>query len=232
MTLVEVCEPLFQHVCRLNRSARKGVSPEMTQVRGEIKAIMADCRNRALRENLSGQFERVEVILLYFADGMIRTSKLSWAREWQDLAAEMGRLAGDEEFFDQLDQTLKDTSDEATERLAVFYTCLGLGFTGWYAGQGEYLRKKMQEMGGRLRGMMDGDRAGRIVPEAYEHVNTSDLVQPPGRKLVGVGIVLIGLAVTLFAANVAMYLDKRSDMGRSLRAILDRRADGGKGAAR
>ena len=49
-------------------------------------------------------------------------------------------------FFDLLDETLNDPSDEATERLKIFYTCLGLGFSGWYAGQSEYLRGKMLDI--------------------------------------------------------------------------------------
>jgi hypothetical protein len=71
----------------------------------------------------------------------------------------------------------------------------------------------------RLRGQMDADRSARICPEAYEHVNTSDLVQPPAGKLLGVGIVLAGLALTMFAANVALYLDKQGSMKASLRSL-------------
>ena len=47
MTFVECSEPLFQCVCRLNRSARKGVGPEMAQVRSELKGVVAECRVRA-----------------------------------------------------------------------------------------------------------------------------------------------------------------------------------------
>jgi type VI secretion system protein ImpK len=243
MTLVECCEPLFQCVCRLNRSARKGVSPEMPQARSELKGVLSECRARSVQNQQTENYEKVEIILLYFADFMVRSSALSFARQWQDMAQEKGQSAGDEDFFDQLDNTLRDPSDGATDRLSVFYTCMGLGFTGWYAGQPDVLRKKMLECSSRLRGQMDADRSARICPEAYEHVNTADLVQPPARKVAGVGIVLVGLAITMFAANIALYLDRQDRLKSSLRALTEKQAaatgtsasagtSGGKGAGR
>lgn len=222
MTLAEVCEPLFQYVCRINRSARKGVHPDMAQVRSEVKGVLAECRTRAGQNQQLEPYQKIEIILVYFVDYMIRSSTLSFAKQWQDMAAERGQMAGDEDFFDQLDGGLKDPSDAATERLAVFYTCLGLGFTGWYAGQPDVLRKKMLEISSRLRGQMDADRSARICPESYEHVNTADLVEPPAGKMVGVGIVIVGLALTMFAANIALYMDKQGSMKASLRTLLNK----------
>jgi type VI secretion system protein ImpK len=150
---------------------------------------------------------------------MIRESALPFARQWRDIAQERNELAGDEKFFDLLEETLKDKSEAATERLGVFYTCLGLGFTGWYNGQPEYLRKKMSEILSRMRGRMDADGAGRFCPEAYEHVNTSDLIEPPGRSLVGIAIALVGLAVVLFVANIVMYRSSSTRLNEALTTI-------------
>ena len=47
MTLLELCEPLFQYVCRLNRSARKGGSYEPTRVRAEIDALFEEAKAKA-----------------------------------------------------------------------------------------------------------------------------------------------------------------------------------------
>ncbi len=55
-------------------------------------------------------------------------------------------------------------SDEASQRLLVFYTCIGLGFTGWYAGQSEYLRGKMLDISQRIRSAMETDKTVRICP--------------------------------------------------------------------
>lgn len=220
MTLLEACEPFFQYACRLNRAARKGALPPEEQVRGEIKEQIAAARSRAAAEPaLADSFEQIEKILLYFIDYLVRESRLPYARQWRDLAAEQGHPGGDEEFFDQLDATLADPTPGAAQRLAVFYTCLGLGFAGWYRGQPDHLRRKMTEISSRIRSGLDADRASRVCPEAYENVNTADLVEPPSRRLVGLGIVLAGLAVSVFLANIVLYRDKRAELVRALDRI-------------
>jgi hypothetical protein len=40
-TLVEFCEPLFQYICRLNRLARKGGLVDASQVRNELRSMLA-----------------------------------------------------------------------------------------------------------------------------------------------------------------------------------------------
>ena len=62
MTLPELCEPVFQYVCRLNRSARKGGSFEQTTVSNEVRNLLAEMRaacadDQALRE----QYDQVEL---------------------------------------------------------------------------------------------------------------------------------------------------------------------------
>lgn len=220
MTLLELTEPLFQYVCRLSRSARKGVSPEQAQVAGEIRQLLAEAKGKAATQpGLSSQFDKIEIVLLFFADFMIHESGLSWAAQWEDLAHERNELAGEEKFFDLLDETLAEPGEAATERLSVFYTALGLGFTGWFTGQPEHLRKKMMEISGRIRPMMDMDETAKICPESYEHVNTADLTEPPGTKLVGLGIALCGLLVIVFAANFALYMHKRGQMGQAVKGL-------------
>lgn len=224
MTLLELCEPLFQYTCRLNRIARKGAHAEPDEVRGRIKALLEEMKSRASSDGaLRMQAEKVQLPLIFFADGMIRESNLPLAGRWKDIAQEHNELAGDEKFFDLLEETLADKSEAATERLGVFHTCLGLGFTGWYAGQPEYLRKKMLEISARWRGRGDAEATARLCPEAYEHVNTSDLIEPPGRSLVGIGIALVGFMVVLFVANVYLYRSSSGELRSSIDQILSLR---------
>lgn len=220
MTLAEVCEPLFQYVCRINRSARKGVHPDMAQVRSEVKGVLAECRTRAGQNQQLEAWQKIEIILVYFVDYMIRSSTLSFAKQWQDMAAERGQMAGDEDFFDQLDGALKDPSDAATERLAVFYTCLGLGFTGWYAGQPDVLRKKMLEISARVRSQMDADENSKITPEAYEKVNTEILQQPVAGGVMTWVIVLVGMTLALVASSWFGYKSAIQKLGETLTTII------------
>ena len=224
MTPLDLCEPLFQYICRVNRSARKNIVYDMEQVRSEVRQVLEDIRGRASADRrLAAQFDpaggRLLLVLTFFADFMVRSGSLSFANEWEDLAAEQGETNGDQRFWEFLEETLGDRSEDAVQRLAVFYTCIGLGFTGWYAGQPEYLRRKMLELSARLRGHVPIDSAGNICPEAYENVNTDNLIVPPSRSLAGIGIALVGMAVVLFAANAFLYFRSRSNLTDSVNQV-------------
>lgn len=216
MTLREACEPLFQWVCRLNRAARKGVEIEASAARAEAKSLLELVSGRA-----GASFAAIEPVLLYFVDFTARSGAIKHPADWQDLAAEKGLIGGDEDFFDRLDEALRDTSPGAADRLAVFYICVGLGFSGWYAGQHDYLRRRMRELAPRIAEQIDADLAGKVCPDAYAHTDTSELFQPPARRLVGVGIVLAGLAATVVLANIAAYIQKRDELRSSLSALAD-----------
>src|SRR5579859_830230 len=141
MTLLQLTEPLFQYVCRLNRIARRGsgqkssgdttfvtlsreaaataapmVPPrganlDYTVARSEIKALLEDMMSRAATDlRLSMQARKVELPLIFFVDSMIAESRLPFAAEWNQnrLAYDRQELAGDEKFFDLLDETLKE----------------------------------------------------------------------------------------------------------------------------
>ncbi len=221
MTLLELCEPLFLHFCRLNRSARKDSGANGPRVRGEIVALLADMTNTAAADpHLREQFAKIEIVLMFFIDGMIRQSRLDFAGQWQGLADQRNELSGDEKFFDMLDETLAETGKAADERLAVFYTCMGLGFTGWYADQPEYIRGKMLDCSNRMRSIMDADDTVRVCPEAYENVDTGDLIEPPGKKLVGIGIALVGLIVAVFVTNFFMFVWGSDELTEALRKIV------------
>ncbi len=218
-TLLDLAEPLFQYICRLNRSARKGGNYEIAQVQSEIKAFLAEARSKSVGANLADQWEKTELILMFFCDFMIKESSLPWAREWKELAFERHEMAGDEKFFDLLEETLKDKSPSANERLAVFYACMGLGFSGWYTGQPEYLRRKMKEIAARLHAAGMFTEPDRICPDAYEKVDSRDLIEPPGTKLIGIAIALVGLMIVLFFAYGYLYRDASNKLMKALSDI-------------
>ncbi len=222
MTLLELCEPLFQYVCRLNRLARSGCTLEMDQVRSEIKRIFEVMRAESLNNaGLTAQYEKIELPLLFFVDFVIKESKLTFAYDWYELGRERNELAGDEKFFDLLDENLVDSSDAATERLVIFYTCIGLGFTGVYTGQPESIQRLMSKISARISGMMDADEKSYICPEAYENIDDRDFVEPPSTKLVGIGIALIGLIIVWSIAYCCLLKWTLDDVTNSLDTIIE-----------
>ena len=211
MTLLELTEPILQQVCRLNRLARKSggapsgdtsfiakgsgtphtaprlASLDYAVVRSEVKAMFEDLLSKSNSDiRLNMQAKKMELPLLFFVDSMISDSALPFAGQWNQnrLAFERSELAGDEKFFDLLEETLKDNSEDASERLALFYTCIGLGFTGIYFRQTEFLRSTMQRIAPRIRHVVEADTAARICPESYEGVDTRNLIQPPSSRMI------------------------------------------------
>ena len=223
MNLLELTEPLFQYVCILNRAGRKGGNLDFETVRAKLRVIFEDLRARALSDPLLNQpYRKMEQPLIFFVDSMIADSKLPFARKWDQerLAYSFNELAGDEKFFDLFDETLKESGDDATERLAVYYTCIGLGFTGWYSGQPEYLRKKMLEVAPRIRHLIESDTTVRVCPEAYQNVDGRDLVEPPNSKMVVIVIIFVVFMLTTLACNFFLFQEASRQLTSSLSEII------------
>lgn len=223
--LLDLCEPLFQAVCRLNRMARKGSSTDYATARSEIVALFEQIEAKARADHgLAEQYRKVELPLIFFVDSLIAESTLPLANEWNRhrLAYERNELAGDEKFFDLLDETLRETREGADERLAVFYTCLGLGFTGWYAGQPEYLRKKMLELYPRVKTFVDADETALITPDSYQHTNAANLPLPMSASLVPLLIILGGLFLVVAAVNIYTFRAASSELNEALESIEQR----------
>jgi type VI protein secretion system component VasF len=194
---------------------------EMDQVRNDIKRIFSEIRaNASTIADLTVQYEKVELPLIFYVDFMIKESSLSFASDWYELGRERNELAGDEKFFDLLDVDLADRSEAATQRLVIFYTCLGLGFTGVYTGQPDSIKRIISKISARISGMMDADEKTVICPEAYENVDTRDFVEPPSAKLVGIGITLIALIVIWAIAYFCLFKWTSDDLGESLDTII------------
>ncbi len=223
MTLIELCEPLFQHVCTLNRLGRAGGGAGARQVRDELKGLLSDLKTRADREGLGGAFDKIELPLTFFADHMVRESRLSamWGVQggWKNLADDRRETAGDERFWEMLEETLLEQGDGANQRLAVFHAMIGLGFTGIYHNQPQHLRKKMREISARVRGLSESDQGGRVTPDAYENVDTRVLTQPPARKLVGFVIGLVGMVSVLLVSYVVSFRSATKELNEKLTEI-------------
>jgi type VI protein secretion system component VasF len=247
MNLLELTEPIFQYACRLNRLGRKSggtpsgetsfiakasgapVAPRVASldyavVRSEVKAMFEDLIQKSNSDvRLNAQAKKMELPLLFFVDSMISEGTLPFAAQWNQnrLAYERNELAGDEKFFDLLEETMKDSSEDASERLAVYYNCIGLGFSGIYFRQPEYLRKTMLTIAPRIRHLVEADQTAKICPDAYEGIDTRNLVQPPGSKMVFVGILFLCFILAVGITYVFLYRAASRSLSTSLDYILN-----------
>ena len=225
MTLSDLCEPLFVCICQLNRMGRRGGLITYEDIRRRIESVFADMHNQASASaDLFDQFARIENPLVYFVDSWIAESHVPIAREWDQnrLAFARGELAGDQKFFDLLEETLGDPNvAAANERLAVFYTCIGLGFVGYLRDHPDELRLIMDRLARRIGASVDERQELALCPEAYQHVNREVLIEPPGPKLVGIGIGLMGLIVVLLITNVHLYRESSEELRNAVQTIVD-----------
>jgi type VI secretion system protein ImpK len=224
MKLLELYEDLFQYVCRLNRAAKTQAHPDYARVRSEIKDLLAKAlRDAASDARLLNQARSLELPLIFFVDYLICSSRLKFATQWAEnrLAKERNELAGDERFFDLLEADLKDTSEEAAERLAVYYVCLGLGFMGMYQAQPEQIRRYIEQIFPRVRQWIDTDPSTKISEEAYKHTDTRVLTEPPGNKIVLVAVAFVFLSLSVLTVYYGLYGHAVSVLSSSVREIVN-----------
>lgn len=223
MNLLETYEELFQYICRLNRAAKADTHPDYARVRSEVRTLLDEIVRSASKDVLlSNQIKRLELPVIFFVDNLICTSRLKFAAQWAEsrLAKEKNELAGDERFFDFLDQDLTDTSEEAVERLSVYFVCLGLGFMGMYQSQPEQLRIYMDKIFPRIRQWMDVDPRAKITEEAYRNTDTRQLTEPPSRKIVFVAVLFVFLAMVVLTVIYGLYVAAARDLTVSISEII------------
>lgn len=225
MTLIELCEPLFQSICRFNRAGRKGASIDFATIRSEVLGLFEEMKTRAGADfKLSEQYKKVDMPLRFFVDSMIAASKLPCAKQWhkQRLGLEHDELAGEDKFYILLEETQRDTGDDASERLAIFYICIGLGgLLGSYDATPENLRKIMQDIALRIRPYIEGDASARICPEAYEHTDTRDLIEPPAGRVWLMVVIFAICALTALIANWRLSQNAKGDLESALDRIIE-----------
>ena len=223
MKLLDLYEELFQYVCLLNRmsNARPEAQREYARVRADVKGLIGEIsRDAASDVRLANQVGRLEMPVIFFVDNIIATSRLKFAAQWASnrLATERNELAGDERFFDFVQQDVADVSEEAVERLAVYYTCFGLGFTGMYVNQPEQIRTMMEQIFQRIRQWMDPNRV-RLSEEAYKFTDTRALTEPPNNKIILVSILFLFLSLSVLVLYYALYYKASSDLTGAVQYI-------------
>ena len=258
LTLLQLLEPLFQYACRLNRMARRaglaksgdttsfvarlasgatspatGALLDEVVVRSEVKSLLEDLQAKAAADlHLAEQFRKIELPLIFFVDSMIAESKLPFAAQWNQnrLAYDRQELAGDEKFFDLLEETLKESGESAAERLAVFYVCIGLGFTGIYFNQPELLRKTMLSIAPRIRHLVEHDPSARFCPEAYQGIDTRNLVEPASSRMALAGLLFGSCTLAVILSYIFMYHQASAQLNQSIEEVLqqERMADSSK----
>ncbi len=221
ISLLEAVEPVFLFICQQHRIARDGKSLSFEAVRSETNRLLSSIEDRARRDPLlQQQFDRIRDPLCWYIDywfgssGEFPSLRDPWNRdrlgEYDD-EDDDGSLAGDEAFYDKLEAALKaDSQDEAAnERLAFYYTAIGIGFTGLYFKPIPEHQNKLRDYMGRLyprvRKFIDASPSSKVTPEAYTFTDKRDFVAPArDRPLIMLAAILC-LLLTIFIGYFYIY---------------------------
>ncbi len=224
MTLLDACEPIFRRVCELNRAARKGGNtPDYPTLRREILGLIETARNTIMADpDLDRFWGQIEMPLLFFIDSMISESQLPVAAAWNQkrLAYDYKELAGDQKFFDLLETTLHDNGSDASILLGFYYTCIGLGFTGYLGDNPEPLRARMIQMLPRIDPGLRAERQQKLCPDTYAGIDTRELL---GQKPVSartLWLIFLLLCAVLVGLTAVLYREAAAPLLNNLRIIL------------
>jgi len=234
MKLLELYEDFFQYICCLMRAAKTAAHPDFTRVRSEIKELLEKAARTATSDpSLAAQVSRLELPLIFFADDVIGNSRLQFAAQWaqKPLALERKETKGDERFFVQfLEEDLVNPEEDASERLAIYYVCLALGFHGNYRSHPEKILWYMEQIFPRIRQWMDNDPRTKISDDAYRHTDVRVLTEPPSTKIAAVAVAFLFLTLSVLAVYYALYADAVKVLADSVEYIVSHKTPSGGGA--
>jgi type IV/VI secretion system ImpK/VasF family protein len=226
--LLDLYEPVFQYLCRLQRASRAAAHTDYNRVRSDLRETLGQIeRDAAMDVRLANQARRLDLPIVFFIDNIICTSRLPFAKTWFDnrLAVERGEQAGDERFFEFLEADLHDPSEEAAERLAVYHVCLGLGFTGIYMGQPDRIRGYVDTIFPRIRQWMDTDPRTKVSEEAYRSTDKRVLTEPPSKMILLMTILFVGFVIGSVLIYAELYRHATTQLNESVSQILGYRSD-------
>lgn len=222
MNLLQLCESTFLFVCKVNRVYRNGGKLDLEKVKAEITDLREEIQSKLIQEDsvLNQQFEDIELPYIYFIDSMLVASGMT---EWNDeriAVNEFNRRAGDNEFFDLLYDAEAEAGEDADGKLAFYYCCIGLGFTGMYEDDPKYLHEIMQRLEPRVRSFMDRDVISRITPEAYSHNLEMNVAPETAPRYLGLLFLALGAVFAIMFSIFYLYIDAFSNLSEVLKKII------------
>ncbi len=166
MTLNELASDLFLFLVTFRRQVRKGLIPDIYQVRSQLLEIFETQQQRASEDpKLEKQYQKGRYPLVVTADEILINANWAYSSQWEDEILEYEffktRIAG-EKFF----ETIEELGDEDDSVAEILYHCLALGFVGRYKGDAEELRRLKRRLYRMLPGRV-GEDDKRISPDAY-----------------------------------------------------------------
>lgn len=143
-------------------------------------------------------FERVRYALVATADQVVLSSPWQHRAGWsmQLFEADVyGTREGGQRFFQLVDETLADTSEDARALAYVLFHCMGLGFQGALRNDKSMLARKREQLFEKTQ--VSARLAEHLAPDAYGRNSTKGAMKLPA--VGALRLVLVGIAAVVFA---------------------------------
>jgi type VI protein secretion system component VasF len=224
--LLQICEPLFARICLYSQAMQSGARLSYSQVRRDVEEHLKRMREAAHSQPATAGLydENLEQSLLFFVDNFFSECSQSplnreWAQNRLALTLKPPNFIGDEQFFTNLEKVLKERGEGVRDKLAVYYTCIGLGMTGIYASKPQMLRKKQSEIVQKIRDLLENDPKRPICRDAYESINTENLIEPPIKPPMLIAVTMVGMILVLVLVYFIAYATSTQQLQEQLRSI-------------
>jgi type IV/VI secretion system ImpK/VasF family protein len=153
MTILQICEPLFQYICYIERASKQKKQLVYNTTVKKIRKLFEDMENEAYKEHMNYKiYNEIKLPLIFFTDFIIINSNGSISAYWDKnrLAVEYSELTGDKKFFDILEKWLNSQNSIAPHVLTIFYKCICLGFHGIHKKRPEKLYEYIYQINERV----------------------------------------------------------------------------------
>jgi type VI protein secretion system component VasF len=228
MSLMELCEPVFLEICRVNRQMRqpdRGGPLEPVKVRADFRRTLEEARSRAGGQlGMDSQFAKVEPALVALMDDVVKTGPVSWRQDWKSMYEESFNAAYMDDFYTKLEELIAEPPSEVNrDRMAVFYTCLGLGFMGKARLDGDdrgLPRRRMSEMrASRIAELVEQTTERPLLPEITTIVDRRQFIRPSTDPLIPAAIALVVMTLGLILGTMYLYSEGKRGLSTPLEQI-------------
>lgn len=232
--LLEHLEPMFLYVCEQHRLAKEGgkTTTSFETVKQTVLGKLATVDQAAKHDPVLRQhMDKLKEPIFWYLDGTFGSpdNAFPFRQKWNDqrLAdyGEDGNLSGDDAFFDELGKELENNPDDesSNERLAFYYTAMGLGFTGRFFKRSQEHRKElksfMQRLYPRISKYLDADASGKITPESYRFTDKRDFVTPSRDKPMIFFAAFLLLMGSLIFGYIYWYTEKTTPLREGIERL-------------
>lgn len=205
MTLYSLFHPVVVYVTAARVDAAAGKPLDGGAFYSHIMRELETVRKKGMSlAELAPAVETACAYTAFYVDYMVHEGPFSFSAQWQDLGRnKYHELAGDEKFFDYMQQFLEEDTPLATDHLRLMHAMVNSGFAGAYQHHAVELESLLRRVSARIRIETEGAAAAKLLHGAGTPLHSVNAVHPVH---LGVIAVLVGAGLLLMSTGCYLYM--------------------------